>query len=137
MSPSVEKLAEILGTPCATFAGYSALATRTITAEQPNDARKVNAALGLAGEAGELVDEACKGLAVHAGSVADMVKKETFHAVPADVYKIRLEVGDVLWYLNQLCYAYGLTLGECATANIEKLRKRYPDGFVKGGGVRE
>jgi hypothetical protein len=43
----------------------------------------------------------------------------------------------VLWYLSNLCRILGVDLEQVAISNIEKLRKRYPDGFVKGGGIRE
>lgn len=99
-----------------TFDEYQAEMRRTYKQN-----RLANHALGLAGEAGE---------------VADLVKKELYHSVPADHDAIKKEIGDVLWYAGAVAEDYGLTLAECAAGNVEKLRKRYPDGFVKGGGVR-
>ncbi len=122
--------------PAGSFARYSNLAARTFNPDMSARDRSVNAALGIAGESGELIDEACKGLAVAAGRVADDIKKDAFRGVAANREKIRGEVGDVLWYLNQLCRAFDLSLGECADANIAKLEARYPGGFVKGGGIR-
>lgn len=108
--------------PAGSFDRYSALASRTIRADQPNDEQRVNAALGLTGEAGE---------------VAELIKKDRFHGKPHTREQMCSELGDVLWYLNQMAYAYGLTLGEIADANIAKLEARYPDGFVPGGGIRK
>jgi NTP pyrophosphatase (non-canonical NTP hydrolase) len=83
--------------------------------------RPAGHALGLAGEAGE---------------VADLVKKDLYHSVPYTRSDIKKEIGDVLWYLAAVAEDNGLSLAECAAGNVEKLRARYPDGFVPGGGVR-
>ena len=40
------------------------------------------------------------------------------------------ELGDVLWYVSELASGLGATLEEIAERNIEKLYKRYPDGFA-------
>ena len=39
------------------------------------------------------------------------------------------ELGDICWYLAETATALGLSLEDIMAANIEKLRKRYPDGF--------
>lgn len=80
-----------------------------------------NAALGIAGESGELVD---------------LVKKEVFHGVPMDGVKLLGELGDVLHYVAWLADEYELTLEDVFNYNLAKLNIRYPDGFVKGGGNR-
>ena len=76
------------------------------------------------------------GLAGEAGEVADMVKKSLYHDVLYTQDAIKKEIGDVLWYAAAVAEDHGLTLTECATGNVEKLRRRYPDGFVHGGGIR-
>jgi len=91
------------------MASYQALAQRTAGEITP-----AIAALGLAGEAGE---------------VADLLKKHLGHGHPLDVDQLRTELGDVLWYIAALCTLYNITLDSVAAANIDKLRKRYPDGF--------
>lgn len=76
-----------------------------------------NAALGLTGEGGEF---------------ADTVKKILHHGHPLDDAArehMAKELGDALWYVAQGAHAIGKTLGQIGEANIEKLRKRYPDGF--------
>jgi NTP pyrophosphatase (non-canonical NTP hydrolase) len=83
--------------------------------------RLLNHILGLCGEAGE---------------VADAIKKAHFHGVAYELAAIKKELGDVLWYVAALAEDHGLTLSEIAKENVEKLRRRYPDGFVSGGGVR-
>lgn len=82
----------------------------------------VVAALGLAGETGEFVE---------------LIKKHFFHGKAFDREAVKKELGDVLWYLALAASAAELSLDTIAAANIEKLRARYPDGFVPGGGNRE
>lgn len=69
------------------------------------------------------------GLAGEAGEVADLLKKSLFHGHQVDPATLRKELGDVLWYIAALATMSGLTLEEIAAANIEKLRRRYPQGF--------
>lgn len=75
-----------------------------------------NYAMGLAGEAGEVVDA---------------IKKELFHGHEHDTTRqiVKKELGDALHYLSGLATLYGFTLEEIAKANINKLKERYPDGF--------
>jgi len=93
---------------------YQQLAARTLSAGQSADQRLANAALGLTGEAGE---------------VAEHVKKHLFHATPLDRDAIVKELGDCLWYVAALAGVLGVSLDEVGATNIEKLRRRYPDGF--------
>lgn len=72
------------------------------------------AALGLAGETGEVVDQ---------------IKKHLFQGHEIDRRQLRDELGDVLWYLMLLCQTMDYTLDEIMVANVEKLARRYPDGF--------
>lgn len=72
------------------------------------------AALGLAGEAGE---------------VADHVKKYLGHGQPINDEKLIKEMGDVLWYIALLCTNRGWCLADIMDANIEKLKARWPKGF--------
>ncbi|KOP81992.1 nucleotide pyrophosphohydrolase [Bacillus sp. FJAT-21945] len=69
------------------------------------------------------------GLVCEAGEVGDIIKKEVFHGHEVDRKKIKDELGDVLHYLAGLATMYGFTLEQIAMTNIEKLMKRYPDGF--------
>jgi NTP pyrophosphatase (non-canonical NTP hydrolase) len=93
---------------------YQRLAMRTATPGLEQRRRLIAAALGLCGESGEF---------------AEVVKKYEFHAHPLDEAELRKELGDVLWYAALACEALGLQLGDVMAENIEKLRRRYPDGF--------
>src|SRR5690606_14712581 len=37
-------------------------------------------------------------------------------------------LGDVLWYVARLAAAFGISLGDVAVRNLDKLQRRYPNG---------
>ena len=101
------------------FDEYQQLALRTASGESMETEKTMlnAAALGLNGEAGE---------------IADHVKKVMFHGHPLDDDtrdKIAKEIGDILWYCAMGARGIGLDLSEVARMNVEKLKKRYPEGF--------
>lgn len=76
------------------------------------------------------------GLCGEVGEVAELIKKDLYHSRPIPEGKMLDELGDVLWYLTALATDFDLNLSDIAQHNIDKLRARYPDGFVQGGGIR-
>jgi len=76
------------------------------------------------------VSVAAMGLAGETGEVVDALKKWVGHDHPFDREEIVKEMGDVLWYLAELGTALGIGLDEVAEKNEAKLRLRYPDGFT-------
>jgi len=100
---------------------YQELARRTIGGGRTHEQQLANAALGLAGEAGE---------------VADTLKKHLFHGRPLDRDAVVKELGDCLWYVAAMATAVGVSLDAVGAANIEKLRRRYPDGFSPEASLR-
>jgi NTP pyrophosphatase (non-canonical NTP hydrolase) len=79
-----------------------------------NDGRIAAAALGLVGEAGE---------------ASEIIKKGLFHNHGIKTEELHKELGDVLWYVAKLCNASGTTLEEVIKGNMDKLKRRYPDGW--------
>jgi len=69
------------------------------------------------------------GLAGEAGEVADYVKKAIFHRQGIDSFRLKKELGDVLWYVAALCTKLNLTMQEVMDHNIDKLKARYPEGY--------
>ena len=69
------------------------------------------------------------GLAGESGEVADHIKKYIGHGHELDREKLKKELGDVLWYVAVLAQQLGFCLGDVMATNIEKLEKRYPNGF--------
>ena len=80
-------------------------------------------ALGLAGESGEVVDKLKKVARNHDGNFTEESKLE-----------IQKELGDVLWYISQLCEELGLSLGEVAEMNRAKLEDRKARGVIRSRG---
>lgn len=93
---------------------YQDLAQRTSRKDISPDDHLMNAMLGLSGETGEC---------------CDLVKK-CFYQDGRDIRASMMdELSDVMWYVAEAVTAMGWTLDEVAQHNIDKLRKRYPDGF--------
>lgn len=103
-----------------TFDEYQANAELTMQkSDDPN--MLANFALGLAGEAGEVIE---------------LVKKHLYHGKDLDKSALTKELGDLLWYVSAVCTQVGIELDDVADQNLTKLSARYPNGFVKGGGNR-
>ena len=79
--------------------------------------------LGLTGEAGEVADKVKKVIRDR-GGVFDADTREA----------IKLELGDVLWYVAQLASDLGYDLNEVADANLQKLSSRSARGRIGGSG---
>jgi NTP pyrophosphatase (non-canonical NTP hydrolase) len=88
--------------------------------------RTVNPALD---ENGRLLDAAA-GLAEEAGEVLGLVRKQVFQQREAPRERMIEELGDALWCLTIAADTLGVSLDELAEANLRKLKRRHPDGFV-------
>ncbi|MEA3429987.1 MAG: nucleoside triphosphate pyrophosphohydrolase family protein [Nanoarchaeota archaeon] len=76
------------------------------------------------------------GIAGEAGDVASCIKKTFVH----DNDKregIKENIGDTLWYAAMICNYFGWELEDIMKANLEKLKKRYPEGFTIKDAQRE
>ena len=93
---------------------YQKSAMRFLNPELDKDRVLCNAVMGPCGESGEVID---------------LVKKHFFQGHELDRDKMAEELGDVAWYLAETCEILGLNLSDVLQGNIEKLAKRYPDGF--------
>lgn len=72
------------------------------------------------------------GLSGESGEVSDLVKKILFHGKPFTPElreKLELEFSDCFWYLAAACIALGTSFDIVMEKNVDKLRKRYPNGF--------
>lgn len=94
---------------------YLADAYQTAAQRTSGDHDKIlNGVLGLCGETGEC---------------ADIVKKSTFQGHELDRDHLVDELSDVAWYIAETATGLGVSLSEILNHNIEKLKRRYPDGF--------
>ena len=93
---------------------YQKLAMTTLNPALDKKDVLINGVMGLCGESGEAID---------------IVKKWLAQGHELDKEKLAKELGDIAWYLAETATALNLNLEDVFEANIEKLKKRYPEGF--------
>lgn len=73
------------------------------------------------------------GLGGETGEVLEIIKKAKRDLAIPDVPHLKEELGDVLWYVANLCTAFGLSLEEVINSNVHKLCERYakPVNFIE------
>ena len=69
-----------------------------------------------------------------AGKIKKIFRDQKGQITEEDRQSLKSELGDVLWYLTQICTELGLTLEEVADTNIEKLSSRQERGKLGGSG---
>ena len=94
---------------------YQKLAMKTLNPKLDKKDVLINGVMGLCGESGEVID---------------IVKKHLAQGHELDREKLIKELGDVAWYLAETAYALDVDLETVLEGNIDKLRKRYPEGFA-------
>ena len=99
---------------------YQSLAMKTLNPELDKKDVLINGVMGLCGESGEAID---------------IVKKWLAQGHELDREKLAKELGDIAWYLAETAYALGYDLEDVLAANIEKLKKCYPEGFEAGRSI--
>jgi NTP pyrophosphatase (non-canonical NTP hydrolase) len=106
------------------FAEYQAISQQTAT--YPDRGGPLGLAYitaGLAAEAGEVAGKIAKGLR-DANGFFDVERKTG----------IKSEVGDVLWFLSEICTHMGIPLEDAADWNVRKLHDRMSRGVLGGSG---
>jgi NTP pyrophosphatase (non-canonical NTP hydrolase) len=104
------------------FSDYQRRAARTGRVVEVNHPI-VYPTLGLTNEAGEVAGKVKKIFRDRGGVVSD-----------GDRSALTLELGDVLWYLAELCTQLGISLDDVAAANLRKLEDRSARGKLSGDG---
>ena len=93
---------------------YQRLAMATLNPELTKRDVLINSVMGLCGESGEAID---------------IVKKWMAQGHELDKAHLAKELGDIAWYLAEAATALDLPLEDIFQANLDKLKKRYPEGF--------
>ena len=88
---------------------YQELAMTTLNPELSKKDVLINSVMGLCGESGKAID---------------IVKKWM-----AQEHELDKELGDIAWYLAEAATELDVPLENILQANIDKLKKRYPEGF--------
>lgn len=97
-----------------TLKEYQEFASKGILPAGQGKNGAIHFALGLAGETGE---------------VCDIIKKREFHGRNIPVEDIKKELGDVMWYVANLCNTFHFSIEDVIADNIQKLTKRYGDVY--------
>ena len=74
---------------------------------------------------------ACLGLAAESGEFIEVPKKMFFQGKPLteeNVYHMKRELGDIMWYWINACRALNLDPNDVIDENVRKLENRYPGG---------
>lgn len=99
---------------------YQKLAMSTLNKELDKKDILINSVMGLCGESGEAID---------------IVKKWLAQGHELDKDHLAKELGDIAWYLAEAATALDLSLEDILQANLDKLKKRYPQGFHKNNSI--
>jgi len=93
---------------------YQKEAMKSLNPSLNNDEVLLNGVMGLCGESGEVID---------------ILKKHLSQGHDLNRDKMIEDLGDVAWYLAETAYALGVDLDTVLRKNLDKLKKRYPEGF--------
>ncbi len=93
---------------------YQKRSTRTLNKELSTGGQTINMVMGLSGETGEIVD---------------IFKKVLYQGHMLDKDKIAEELGDVMFYIVNLCTLLDIDMRDVLRGNVDKLQLRYPEGF--------
>ena len=83
-----------------------------------------------------VVTHCCMGISGEAGEVIDLIKKSIFYGKELDKDKVSEEIGDIMFYIVNLATALNLSMSDILRGNVEKLRKRYPNGFSEEDAIK-
>ena len=92
---------------------YQELAGRTINMNLSREEQLRHALFEMCAELGE----------VHS------IYQKVYQGHKISMDDLKKEIGDLLWGIAELCTVNGIWMDEIANINIEKLKKRYPEGF--------
>jgi NTP pyrophosphatase (non-canonical NTP hydrolase) len=102
-----------------TLDDYEKAAARTLNPKLSETERLMDAAAGLAEESGEILG---------------LVRKHAYQSRALEKDTLAIELGDALWCLAMTARSAGIPLEQVASANVAKLRARYPEGYRDGRG---
>lgn len=86
----------------------------------PHQAHLLHMAVGVSGESGELLDA---------------IKKHCVYQKQINMDNVIEEAGDILFYLTGLLNDLNISLEDCIKVNINKLSKRYPNGYSNAAAI--
>jgi len=106
-----------------TFDEYQKLAKTTLIKHPDPVMNQTILAMGVVGEAGEMIDKWKKVQGYFGGKIDDKVLAE-----------LSKEIGDILWYMATFADSLGLKFDNIATENLAKLADRKRRNILRGEG---
>jgi NTP pyrophosphatase (non-canonical NTP hydrolase) len=106
-----------------TFNEYQKKALKTAKNDYGPLIQRTIWAMGVAGEAGEVIEKWKKIVAYKEGNVSDEDRDD-----------LAKELGDVVWYIAVMSQSLGLTFEEIMQQNVTKLADRQKRNVIKGAG---
>lgn len=106
-----------------TFDEYQKQALTTADNDYEPLMEKTIWAMGIAGEAGEVIEKWKKIVAYKAGEISE-----------EDLAELAKELGDVIWYIALFAHTLGFSLDEIAERNVAKLQDRKKRQVIRGAG---
>jgi NTP pyrophosphatase (non-canonical NTP hydrolase) len=94
-----------------------------LTAVYPKEQALEYLTLGLVSEAGEV-----------AGKVKKLIRDHNSELTDEQSLMLQAEIGDVLWYISELCTLLKVNMATVARTNIDKLSKRQEANTLHGSG---
>ena len=78
----------------------------------------------------------CLGMQTETAEMSDVFKKYIAYQKPVDWVNVKEEIGDLMWYVVNMCNINAWDLRDIMKTNIEKLEARYPEKFTVENAVK-
>lgn len=75
------------------------------------------------------------GMMTEVGELTDIYKKNLAYRKEIDEVNAKEELGDLMWYVANMCNINGWDLEEILSTNIAKLQARYPEKFTEKNAI--
>ena len=70
------------------------------------------------------------GMQTESAELADAYKKHIAYGKELDLVNVKEELGDLMWYIANMCNLHGWDMRDLMETNINKLQARYPEKFT-------
>lgn len=71
------------------------------------------------------------GMNTEQAELADVLKKNLAYGKEVDYVNLKEELGDLMWYIANMCNHLNWTLEDVCDLNIKKLQQRFPNNFTQ------
>ena len=75
------------------------------------------------------------GMQTEVAEIADVYKKHIAYGRDLDLVNVKEEIGDLMFYVVNLCNTHNWDLRDIMKTNIDKLKARYPEKFTNENAI--